>query len=106
MVEVLKRMICCKGHSQHISLLPFVWFFRVSEEQCERIQDRRTRIKSLLAEVGESLRLVRDLQKSSEVRGRLRRRCTLFNGALPSVSGAQFAIPLAVNNQPQLSKHS
>ncbi|CAM9182058.1 unnamed protein product [Ectocarpus sp. 8 AP-2014] len=40
----------------------------VSEEQIERIQERRARIKSLLNELGESLRLVRDLQKSSEAK--------------------------------------
>ena len=40
---------------------------RVSEEQISRIQERRARIKGLLAELGESLRLVKDLQKSSEV---------------------------------------
>lgn len=42
--------------------------FRVSEEQIERIQERRARIKDLLNDLGESLRLVRDLHKSSEVR--------------------------------------
>lgn len=59
-----------------LSPLPFVRCARVSEEQIERIQERRTRIKGLLSDLGESLRLVRDLQHSFEVnacynRGRL-----------------------------------
>lgn len=41
--------------------------FRVSEEQIGRIQERRTRIKGLLNDLEESLRLVRELHKSSEV---------------------------------------
>lgn len=52
-------------------------FFRVSEEQIERIQERRARIKSLLDDLGESLRLVRDLHKSSEV-SEVLRACLLF----------------------------
>ncbi|CAM9599393.1 unnamed protein product [Scytosiphon promiscuus] len=40
----------------------------VSEEQIERIQERRTRIKGLLNDLGESLRLVRDLQHSFEAK--------------------------------------
>eukprot|EP00752_Nemacystus_decipiens_P003554 g3279.t1 len=40
----------------------------VSEEQIERIQERRARIKSLLNDLGESLRLLRDLHKSSEAK--------------------------------------
>lgn len=47
----------------------FAWCLssRVSKEQIDRIQERRVKIKGLLAELGESLRLVRELQKSSEV---------------------------------------
>lgn len=39
----------------------------MSEEQIDRIQERRARIKDLLNDLGESLRLVRDLQQSFEV---------------------------------------
>ncbi|CAN0280598.1 unnamed protein product [Ectocarpus sp. 4 AP-2014] len=54
----------------------------VSEEQIKRIQERRARIKSLLNELGESLRLVRDLQKSSEVRSKHQRSLPMLRSSL------------------------
>lgn len=60
-------------------------FCRVSEEQIGRIQQRRARIKSLLDELGESLRLVQNLHKSSEV-------CHLHSICVDCLSCAFFSI--------------
>lgn len=63
------RRSCIKFGVRGVFQFSFAWCFlsRVSKEQIDRIQERRTKIKGLLAELGESLRLVRELQRSSEV---------------------------------------